>query len=228
MSIIWLPSVKVSPWVRTFGRSKAWKMKHWHIVIDARNNMNVYAHWHRSSELPMRLFLTVFRHATDLAHFQLSSSVACRGSHHTLDHSLLHFVSVLIQCHSFCRRIPKQQLSRELQWYTATTTSSTSWISCTHSSDSPLLLHKAWWVFTLLTSLKNSLRLRPQRQSLRALYSLYRFIHVANALFQCQSSAPKRLGSAAEGQGVKHSRSGGHICYSVLQEKKIFCCCYFS
>lgn len=71
-----------------------------------------------------------------------------------------------------------------LQQYPALTTSFTGWVSHTHRSASPLLLNEARGVFLpTLKSLKDSQRLRPQGQSLRALYSLYRFVHAANTPF---------------------------------------------
>lgn len=138
---------------------------------------------------PYNYLCAVFRHAIHLGYFQLSSFVARRGSQHTLDHALLHFVSVLIQCRSFCRMMPRQRRQISPQRYhkdrsgtlpslrallagSLVPTALLSLCFCMNPEGSPPP-----------TALKDSPRLRPQRQSLRALYSLYRFVHVANTPF---------------------------------------------
>lgn len=191
MSIIWLPSVRAFPWVRTFGRSKVWKMKHLHIMTDSWNNMNIYTHWHGTTKLPIQLFMRCVQacHSSWL----LSIEQLC-GSMRQSTHTRPRFAPFCISADSMPQLLQNDAkaakadftpaLLEGLQQYTALTTSFTGWVSHTHRSASPLLLHEARGVFLpTLKSLKDSWKLRPQAQSLRALYSLYRFVHAANTPF---------------------------------------------
>ena len=143
----------------------------------------------RALSFPYYYLCTVFRHAIPLGHFQLSSFAAHRGSQHTLDHALLCFVSALIQCHSFCRMMPRQRRQISPQRYHKDHSGTLPSLQALLAGSLVLtallhlcFLHEARG-FPPPPSLKDSLRLRPQRQSLRALYSLYRFVHVANTPF---------------------------------------------
>lgn len=202
--------------------------------------MNIYTRWHGSAKFPTQLFMRCVQ-AHHLS-WLFPVEQLC-GSRRQSTHTRPHFAPFHISADSVPRllqnnaRAAKADFTPALlqgrQQYAALTASFAGWVSPTHSSASPSLLHEARGLFfsLSLTSLKVSPRLRPQRQSLRALYSLCRFVHVANTpFFWCQSSISERAGSAAEGQAVKHRRCspGAPACYSVLQEKKIFCYCYFS
>lgn len=149
MSIIWLPSVRVFPWVGTFGRSKVWKMKHLHIMTDSWNNINIYTHWHGSTKLPIQLFMCCVqaRHSPWL----LSVEQLC-GSQRQSTHTRPRFAPFCISADSMPQLLQNDAkaakadftpaLSQGPQRYTALTASFTGWVSCTHSSAFPLLLHE--------------------------------------------------------------------------------------
>lgn len=164
---------------------------------------------------PYNYLCTVFGHAIHVVCFQLSSFVAHRGGQHTFKHTWLRFISVPMQYHSFCGMMPKH----EGRFHTSVTTRTTAarcprhelyWLDLSHSQ-----LCFAW---AFAWSQRDSLRLRSQRQSLRALYSLYRFVHVAQTpFFDAKAVFSWEWGQLQRGKWLSTD--------TVLQEKKIFCCC---
>lgn len=155
-------------------------------MTDSWNNMNIYTHWHGSTKLRVQLFMCCVQacHSSWL----LSVEQLC-GSQRQSTHTQPRFALVCINAVASQNdaKVAKADFTPGLrqgaQRYAALAA------SCTvHSSAPPLFLHEARRVFhPSLPSLKGSLRLRPQRQSLRAPYSLYSFVRVANTPFSwCQ------------------------------------------
>lgn len=217
-------------WVRTFGRSKVGKMKHLHIMTDSWNNMNIYTHWHGSTKLPLQLFMLCVQ-TYHLSRLLSIEQVCGRGSQHTLSHTLLWFVSALIPSHSSCWAMPRQWGQISAQHYHKSLCKLCWLASPPHSSAFSLFLHEARGILLhRLTSLNDSLRVRTRDRTwelwtLSTGFPMWQTHHclVPKLYFQEQVSAAK--GWAVK---LRHCRAGVPACYSMLQEKKILCYCYFS
>lgn len=179
----------------------------------------------------------MLRHAISLVYIHLDSFAACRSSQHILNHALLWFVSALIQCHSFLRTMPRR-ISPQcyLKDHSSTLPSLQALIAgpllrtallplCFCMNPEGFLQEVIFFPhIDILRGLTEAEE--PETDLERTVLFLENCPQAKHTPpFWYQSNILKRVGSAAGCLGVKPPVPA---CYDVLQEKKIFGCCYFS
>lgn len=178
-------------------------------MTDSWNNMNIYTCWHGSSKLPIQLLM---RHVQARHSSWLLSIEQLHGPQRQSTHTRPRFAPFCTSADSMLQllqnntKVAKADFTPALmqgpQRHAALTESFTGWVSRTHSSASPLLLHEARGVFPPTTDIPKGLAEAeaPETELESTVLSLQVHPCAKHALFWCQSSICKRVGSAAEGE----------------------------